>query len=741
MKNNKKKNGPKKPRSRTGLTAPGRAKKRPNADRPVIDARIASQAIIAAIGDGITIQSTDFRILYQNPVHKQMIGEHTGEYCYRTFHQRDAVCDECPLEKSFRDGKVHTAERSSESDRGTVHVEITTSPLRDPSGTIVAGIEVVRDKTESKRREAAVRESEELFRGAFENANVGVSIVDLNGRFQKVNKRLCEMLGYSESELLTKTFSDVTHPDDVQRGKDALSKQREGKADVLSFEKRYLHRDGHVVTAIISPSVVRDATGKPVRCVGLWQDITERKRAEEALKRSRDLLAKAEEIARLGSWEWDIATNRLEWSDEVYRLYGIAKGKDAPSYDVVLNTLHPDFRERFTMDIESALMRGQPLDGEYCLVRPDGTLRFTRSKGEVVRDNAGKPVRMVGIVQDITDQKQAELMVRNVLETVDEGFIIIDRDYRILSANRAYAQQAGRSVDEIIGKKCHEMSHGYFMPCHEFGETCAVRRVFETGEPHTALHTHHNEDKDPIYVETKAFPMRDAAGRVTAAIEIVNNITEQKKLEDQLRHAQKMEAVGLLAGGVAHDFNNILTAIIGYGNLLEMRYPEDDPHRQYVDQILAAAARAANLTQSLLAFSRKQVINPRPLDVNEIIGRVEKLLQRVIGEDVDLRTELQPGALMVMADSSQMEQVLMNLATNARDAMPGGGVLTIRTGTMMMGQEFRKVHGFGADGTYATVAVSDTGSGMDERTRARIFEPFFTTKELGRGTGLGLAIV
>ncbi len=758
MKNRKKKNGPQKPRKRAGSTAADRKKTRPKKRSPKIPsgatrgsgggaaversiaARTVFHEIISAIGDGISIQSMDFQILYQNAAHKQMVGDHTGEHCYHAYEKRETVCDGCPLEQSFRDGKVHTVERSTETDRGTLHVEITTSPLRDSSGKIIAGIEVARDITARKRAEEALKESNTRLQQLIQTIPDLVIFKDVAGRHVLVNRAVEEVTGHAKDEIQGKTVEELLPPGlaaTCRKADEEAMKQRE----LLHSEERLVRKDGTELYLDTVKAPMVDDRNNVIGLIAISRDITGRKRAEEALKRSRDLLAKAEEIARLGSWEWDIATNKAEWSDEVYRLYGMEKGKDVPTYEVVLNTLHPDFREKFTMDIESALMRGQPFDGEYCLVRPDGTLRFTRSKGEVIRDSAGRPVRMVGVVQDITDQKQAELMVRNILETVDEGFIIIDRDYRILSANRAYAQQAGRSVNEIIGKKCHEMSHGYFMPCHEFGETCAVRQVFETGEPHTALHTHHNEDKEPIYVETKAFPMRDAAGRVTAAIEIVNNITEQKKLEDQLRHAQKMEAVGLLAGGIAHDFNNILTAIIGYGNLLEMRYPEDDPHRQYVDQILAAAARAANLTQSLLAFSRKQVINPRPLDLNDSIVRIEKLLHRVIGEDVDLRTELQPGALMVMADSGQMEQVLMNLATNARDAMPEGGVLTIRTGTMTMDQEFRRDHGFGADGAYATVAVSDTGNGMDERTRARIFEPFFTTKELGRGTGLGLAIV
>jgi len=217
--------------------------------------------------------------------------------------------------------------------------------------------------------------------------------------------------------------------------------------------------------------------------------------------------------------------------------------------------------------------------------------------------------------------------------------------------------------------------------------------------------------------------------------------SEKQHLEGQLRHAQKMEAIGTFAGGIAHDFNNILTAIIGYGTVLQMKMEKDNPLRHNVDQILASSERAANLTQSLLTFSRKHVINLRPVRLNEIVRRVEKLLLRLIGEDIELKTILASEELKAMADSNQIEQVLMNLATNARDAMPDGGILTISTGLIEIGDDFSKSHGYGTTGIYALIAVTDTGMGIDEMTKERIFEPFFTTKEVGRGTGLGLSIV
>jgi signal transduction histidine kinase/ActR/RegA family two-component response regulator len=278
-------------------------------------------------------------------------------------------------------------------------------------------------------------------------------------------------------------------------------------------------------------------------------------------------------------------------------------------------------------------------------------------------------------------------------------------------------------------------------PCYESGEDCVVRRTFETGEPHTAVHTHYDKEGDPVYTEVKSFPLKNSRGEIISAIEIHNDVTEKKKLEEQLRHAQKMEAVGTLAGGVAHDFNNILTAIIGYSSLMQMKMDENDPLRPSVNSILASTERAANLTQSLLAFSRKQIITPKHVDMNAIIRRVEKLIERLIGEDIEITQALHGEPLPIKADTGQIEQIMINLATNARDAMPQGGKLTIETGAVELGNDYIKAHGYGKPGKYALLTVTDTGTGMDRKTVERIFEPFFTTKSTGKGTGLGLAIV
>ncbi len=337
--------------------------------------------------------------------------------------------------------------------------------------------------------------------------------------------------------------------------------------------------------------------------------------------------------------------------------------------------------------------------------------------------------------------RESETFIRNVLESVGEGFIVVDRDFRILSANRAFCDLVGLPQQDVIGRPCYEVAHRVDRPCDEAGEHCPVRETFASRLPACETHTHLTSTGEKQYVEINSYPFLDETGEVRSVIETINDVTARKQLEDQLRQAQKMEAIGTLAGGVAHDFNNILTAITGYAGIMKMKMTPDDPQRAVVDQILAASQRAAQLTRGLLAFSRKQVIEPRPLDVNEVIKSIEKLLRRLIGEDIELTTSYEEGSLMIMADAGQLEQVLMNLATNARDAMPSGGRLSIATQKSACDAGGAGIRGPGKPGPYAQVIVSDSGVGMDEATRGKIFDPFFTTKEPGKGTGLGLAIV
>ncbi len=387
-----------------------------------------------------------------------------------------------------------------------------------------------------------------------------------------------------------------------------------------------------------------------------------------------------------------------------------------------------------------------------------GSMRHIPELGYEIAGLAGSAVMLAGVIsikpvflsitrseealrESEADLKRAHDFTKSILHTIDEAFVVIDREYTILSANQAYLNQVGMPLESIIGAKCHTTSHHLSSPCYEMGEDCSVRHTFMTGQPHTAIHTHLDKEENNVYVETKSYPLKDILGNTFSAIEIIIDITEKRKLEEQLRQSQKLEAIGQLAGGIAHDFNNMLTAIIGYGSILNNNLEKDSPLKPLVDRMLSSAEKSADLTGQLLAFSRKQVISPRQVDLNGLIRGMDKLLQRVIGEDIELQLTLSDKDLFVMVDPGQVEQVLMNLITNARDSMPNGGLLSISTEKVRLDDEYGKTHDIVKMGKYAVVSITDTGGGMDEKTRLRIFEPFFTTKELGKGTGLGLSLV
>jgi PAS domain S-box-containing protein len=348
--------------------------------------------------------------------------------------------------------------------------------------------------------------------------------------------------------------------------------------------------------------------------------------------------------------------------------------------------------------------------------------------------------------RDITERRQIEESVREsearfrllfqenqaLLNGIPDGLTLLSPDLKILWANSFAAEISGMEPAAMVGRHCYEVRRGLTVPCGR----CPVMTTFATGEP-DQLTVHF----DKRSFELRSVPVKDENGKVIKVIEIGRDITEQKNLQNQLQHSQKMEAVGQLAGGVAHDFNNVLTAIIGFASLIQIKMEAGHQLRHYAGQIIMAAEKAAGLTQSLLAFSKKQILDPHPLELNQAITNVQKMLRRLLREDIELVTNLCPETITVMADRIHFEQVLMNLVSNARDAMPNGGAIFIGTEVHAIDEEFASMHGYGKPGKYACISVSDTGVGMDQQTREKVFDPYFTTKEPGKGTGLGLASV
>jgi PAS domain S-box-containing protein len=330
---------------------------------------------------------------------------------------------------------------------------------------------------------------------------------------------------------------------------------------------------------------------------------------------------------------------------------------------------------------------------------------------------------------------ESEYRYRTIFETTGNATMISETNNTIFMVNTAFETLSGYTRVEIEGKKSWEE----FFPCEVLDKLKEYFACQWTNETSVKGYGTHFIDREgnirDVYLSSAIIP-----GTSRTAVSFLD-LTDLKRLEAQLLQAQKMDAIGQLAGGVAHDFNNILTAIIGYGNLLDLKITEDSVEKGYIEQINASAKRATNLTQGLLAFSRKQVITPKPIDLNDTIKNVEKLLIRLIGEDIELKTTYMDKNITVFADSGQIEQILINLATNARDAMVDGGLLSISTEIITLDKKTADQHGAEKPGRYVLISVSDTGKGMDKKLVEHIFEPFFTTKEKGKGTGLGLSIV
>ena len=334
--------------------------------------------------------------------------------------------------------------------------------------------------------------------------------------------------------------------------------------------------------------------------------------------------------------------------------------------------------------------------------------------------------------------------IRALLDSMGEGLLLLDPEYRILNTNKRFLEIHHAECDQVVGHHCYEVSHGSAVPCWQSGDSehlCPVKKAFATGRAASEVHTHYDRDRGEHYVEVRAYPIRDEEGKISQVIETHSDITEQVQLELRLRQAEKMESIGTMAGGIAHDLNNILTPIVGYSDLELLRVPQTDPCHESLSEINRAAVRAVELVQQILAFARRQLIRRETLDLNEVIGEIYKLLDRVIREDVELEVLSDEGLSPILADRTQMEQVIVNLAVNGRDAMPRGGRLSIETGNICLDDHPCQTCGGRISGDYVLLQVTDSGEGIAPENMDRIFEPFFTTKEPGQGTGMGLSTI
>jgi two-component system, cell cycle sensor histidine kinase and response regulator CckA len=629
-------------------------------------------------------------------------------------------------------------------------VEVSTIDLlADPS---VGGIVFTfHDVTERVAAEELHRRGEERFRSLVQNSSDMIAVVDQDTRIEYVSPAVEQIMGYLPERLIGRPALELVHPENLDEAIAALTQALERPGEDVSLEGWVRHEDGSFRKLV---TTVRNLLGDPsVRGIVVnTRDITDRAVAEEKLRetegRYRGLVEDVPAVMYLAEFgadgRWHYASPYIEtllgWTPEEWM--------DDPW--LWSKSLHPADRERVLAE-DSAALRASDRDSfqsEYRMVRRHGGSVWVRDEFRIARDDDGKPIFMRGVILDISHRKEADAAlrekderIRSIFEHSPLGIGLVDLEGRTIESNQVLRQMLGYDEDEFAALPFSAFTHpDDVAPNLELFEEMAAggRESFKLEK--RFIH----KDGRTIWANLVVSLICDEHGEPAYALGMTEDITDRKGLEDQLRQAQKMEAVGRLAGGVAHDFNNLLGVIINCANFLAEDMGPDDPRYEDVKDIKESGKRGADLVRQLLAFSRKDIVRPEIVDLNEVVENMKSLLGRTLGEDINLESALADDPCVTKIDLGQIEQILVNLAVNARDAMPGGGKILITTDVVQMGSDLALMvpghnQGTGPGERYVRLTFTDTGVGMSEEVSRRIFEPFFTTKSRGRGTGLGLA--
>lgn len=470
-------------------------------------------------------------------------------------------------------------------------------------------------------------------------------------------------------------------------------------------------------------------------------------RTDPFVKVPRDRLISKERPSSVVNYitAFDETRNRLYISPQIEAMLGFSADEWIGDPDFVFKQLHPDDRERVLAEIFESKDTGKPFRSEYRLLARDGHIVWVRDEAVVMRDEAGHPCLMQGLLLDISEQKRKEELLqkseskfRTIFERVAVGIALVSMDGQLMESNHALREMLGYGEEELRYRVFNEFIH----PEDAAVDIDLDQELIGGKRDHYQIEKRFiRKDGGVVWCQVNVSLVRGGEKEHPFTICMVEDITERKRLETQFFQSQKMETIGRLAGGIAHDFNNLLTVIKGYTQLSLSQIQETDPCRENIEEIKGAAERAAELTNQLLTFSRRQILDMKVLDLNTIVRGLEKMMGRIIGEDIEMFTVLDDHLGKVKTDPARIEQVILNLVVNARDAMPAGGKLAIETANVVLGETYVRTHIGVTPGSYVMLSVSDTGFGMSPEIKELIFEPFFTTKEEGKGTGLGLSTI
>ncbi len=615
------------------------------------------------------------------------------------------------------------------------------------------GITVLRNRAEQHRMKQALAESELKYRSVVENCHVGIAIQQDN-IYRYVNKHFSELFGYTHDEMVDKLgFLDLLHPDAYGDSvEDTLAMIPFGKIHEASIIKK----DGStIILSVMLSSITYQ--GRPA-IAGTVSDVTKQKMSEQELLTNRLQLSEAMDLAHIVYWEVDITTQTFIFNDALYAFLGTTAEREGgyrmTSVEYGKQFIHPDDQPAYFRALEfySKIWTAKDIpELEHRIVRRDGQVLQVLTRVRAINDASGSIARVYGTNQDITDRKQMELALqeseerfRKVFEESPLAMVMVGADFHFIGANTAFCGMLGYTEQELSSRTFRELMHT---------DPTSEKDMFMNGQFHGKILDRTEirfirKDNTLVWCTVTLSTIHDNENRFLYHLATMEDITRQKeaekektRLESQLRQSQKMEAIGTLAGGVAHDFNNMLGVILGYAELALNDIGPDHPLHTSLQEIRNAANRSADLTRQLLAFARKQTIAPKMLDLNKTIEGALKMLRRLIGENIDLSWLPGADAGPVEMDPSQIDQILANLCVNARDAITDVGNVTIETGAVTLDEEYSNTHPGFLPGDFVMLSVTDDGHGMDKSTVEKIFEPFFSTKERGKGTGLGLSTV
>jgi len=661
-------------------------------------------------------------------------GEIVGQSIFDVYHETPQI-----LENNRR--ALAGELLSTIVDMGNLVYESHYSPIHDDKGKVVGMTGLSLDITEHKRAEKALRENEDKYHSLIESSTDPIYLINRDLEYIYANKELLSRLGKPESQVFGHDYSEFHTPEGLKMFSGRIEGVFKSKEPV-SFEYRSA-RDGRYFLRTLNP-VMNPETRVVTAVTVISKDITDLKQTEEKLylanKRLHHLLYSSTTVIYSCKTSGDYGITYA--SENVLIITGYLSFNFINDPKFWIDHIHPEDRE-CVLEKMSTISKTENLKIEYRFQKKEGEYIWLHDTKKLIIDEHGTPVEIVGSLLNVTERKQAvkaleesEKNFRTLVENSFDGIMINDIRGNYLYSNKSAAEISGYSVDDLLKLNVKDLT-----PSKDVEKV--MERVWNRIENRTS----------PSYFEGvcvqkggKEIQLEITAAQTTwkdipAEIISMRDVTKRKQLEQQLLQSQKMETVGNLAGGIAHDFNNLLTIIQGQAQIMQMKLAEDDPNYRRIRHIMNASTRAANLTRQLLLFSRKQAMEFLPINLNDTITNLLKMLQRLIGEDIPIQTDLQSDLWTVNADESNIEQVVMNICINARDAMLDGGRLALTTDNIQLNKKDCIIIPKSSAGHFVRLIIEDTGTGIPQDIFDKIFEPFFSTKEVGKGTGLGLSVV